>query len=185
MLRETSQLLSNVNPMTPNLSSAGRASEIRRMKKNAIRTRIPAASAVRTQRISWSGSRARSGRSREERPPVAMGCASAATLGADRAPVAAHGLRRALGLREQLGWELGVVELAEARLALAETVGQERAERLGVGLLHAGLADVLVHVHERLGRDRVRGRVGRVDRADAEVRRDLQALARRGGGLQR
>src|SRR6478609_992636 len=181
MLRETSQLLSNVNPMTPNLSSAGRASEIRRMKKNAIRTRIPAASAVRTQRISWSGRRARSGRSREERPPVAMGCASAATLGADRAPVARDRLCGGRGLREELRRELGVVQLPEARLAVAQAVGQEGAERLGVGLLHAGLADVLVHVDERLGGDRVGSRVGRVDRADAEIRRDLQALARRRG----
>src|SRR5436190_15377405 len=127
MLRETSQSLSNVKPMTPNLSSAGRASEIRRTKKYAIRIRIPAASAVRTQRNSLSGSRARSGRSREERPLVAIGCASAATLGADRAPVAGHRLRGARGLREQLRRELRVVELAEARLALAEAVGQERA----------------------------------------------------------
>src|SRR4051812_21136725 len=133
MLRETSQSLSNVKPMTPNLSSAGRASEIRRTKKYAIRIRIPAASAVRTQRSSLSGSRARSGRSREERPLGAMGCASAATSGADRAPVAGDRLRGARGLRQQRRRELRVVELRQARLAVPQAVGEERAQRLRVG----------------------------------------------------
>src|SRR4051812_40499583 len=69
MFRETSQLLSNANPNTPNLSNAGFASEYRRMKKYAVSSRIRTARAVRPQRINLSGSRASGDRSRTERPP--------------------------------------------------------------------------------------------------------------------
>src|SRR4051794_32059485 len=135
---ETSQLLLKVNPKTPNFDSAGWASTISRMKKKAIRTRIPPASPVSPQRSALSGRRACSGRSREERPPRAIEVVVASTaigrlLAARQgAAVAGQRLRRGLGLREQRVGQLGELQLVEAALALVERVVDERAHRLRV-----------------------------------------------------
>src|SRR4051812_47153411 len=190
MERETSQSLSNAKWRTPNFDSAGFASTISRTKKKAISNRIPAASAVSTQRSSRSGSLARSGRSRGERPLPAIEVVVASTAmrrsGSDRAAVAGQRARGVLRLGEQLARELRVLELGELVLPVAEQVLQEGAHRLGVALLHAErLAGVLVGVDEGLRGDRVGGLARRVDRRDAEIRRDRETVAGRGGGLER
>src|SRR4051812_6706165 len=111
MSLETSQLLSKVNPRRPNFDSAGWASTISQMKKKAIRTRIPPASAVRTQRRAMSGRRPRSDRSREERPPWAIEVVRAPTAigsgAVQRGAVAGQRLRGLLGLGQQRVGQLG------------------------------------------------------------------------------
>src|SRR4051794_17032240 len=108
----------------PNFDSAGSASTISRTKKKAISARIPAASPVNTQRRSRSGSRARSGRSRGERPLRAIEVGGASTAmrgsGADRAAVAGQRARGVLRLREQVARQLRVLELRELVLPVAE-----------------------------------------------------------------
>src|SRR5438128_11716760 len=93
--------------------------------------------------------------------------------------VALERTRGRLRLREQ-GWrELRVLELAQHVLARAERVVDELLERGRRRLALPGLAGVLVEDHERLRGDRVGRRIRRVDDRQAEVRRDLHALAGR------
>src|SRR4051794_8631782 len=117
---------------------------MRRTKKNAISARIPAASTVRIPR-----------RTRSPDQVLRLGASNAIALNLERAPVARQRAGGRLRLRQQVGRQLGEVQLVERRLAVAEAVVQERLERLGVALRRARLARVLVDVDERLRRDRV------------------------------
>src|SRR5215213_6365163 len=177
-LAETSHLLSKTKPMTPKRSNAGLASTYSRMKKKAMRARIPAASPVSPHRRRRSGSRATGDRSKTERP-LAAGAVPAAInpgLAAQRLAVALQGLHLRLGRVGQLRSDL---------LASAGGVVQPALDPLGLALGNAGLAHVLVDDHERRGGDRIAVGRRRIDRVEAQVARDLQALDRRGGGVQR
>src|SRR3954470_5916436 len=180
MFLETSQLLSKANPKTPNLSNAGLASAYRRMKKYAISSRIRTARAVRPQRMTRSGSRASGDRSRTERPPptpVRLP-ASMSPLG-ERLSVARQALDLGLGLRVDVRGERCVLELLRHALAVALGVIQPVLHPLGDLLGLPRLAHVLVDEDEGGRRDRVRARARRVDGAEAQVRRDLDSVARR------
>src|SRR4051795_8044362 len=158
-----------------------------RTKKNAIRTRISPASAVSVQRTSGSTRRERGDRSRTNRPPpwIWMLPASISVRSADRRAVALQ--RGDLGLRlaEDVRRERRVLEVRRDLLAVAERVVEPGLDELGLALADARLAHVLVNEQERGGGDRVRGRVRRVDGAEPQVGRHLQALAGGGRRVQR
>src|SRR5215212_4392532 len=172
-LAETSQLLSKTKPMTPKRSNAGLASTYSRMKRKAMRARIPAASPLSPHRRRRSGSRAPADGSKTERPPAAGAVPAAINpgLAAQRLAVALQSLHLRLGRgvdRRRLG-----------------RVGQPALHPLGLALGDAGPAHVLVDHHERRGGDRIAVRRRRIDRVEAEVMRDLEALNRRGRRVQR
>src|SRR5215211_2490921 len=186
-LAETSQLLSKTKPMTPKRSNAGLASTYSRMKKKAMRARIPAASPLSPHRRRRSGNRATGDRSKTERPPAAGAVPAAISpgLAAQRLAVALQGLDLRLGRgvdRRRLG---RVGQLWGYLLAGARGVVQPALDPLGLALGDAGLAHVLVDDHERRGGDRIAVRRRRVDRVEAQVVRDLEALDRRGRRVQR
>src|SRR3954463_9109853 len=186
-LADTSQLLSKTNPMTPKRSNAGFASTYRRGKKKARGGRIPAASPVSPHRRRRSGSRATGDRSKTERPPAAGAVPAAISprLAAQRLAVALQGLDLRLGRgvdRRRLG---RVGQLRGHLLAGAGRVVQPALDPLGLALLDAGLAHVLVDDHERRRGDRIPVRRRRIDCVEAQVVRDLEALDRRGRRVQR
>src|SRR4029079_17924766 len=78
-----------------------------------------------------------------------------------------------------------VLQLRRDLLAGAEAVVQPVLDELGLRRILAGLARVRPHEQERDGADRVRLRVGRVDRAEAQVLRGRDARGGGGRGLQR
>src|SRR4051794_37841317 len=165
----------------------------RRMKKNAMRTRISPAMPVRTQRSSGSRARARGDRSMIERPPrteVLSATASIARVvlrgrAGERLPVALQALdlaqRRAL---DRVG-QRRVLQLRGDLLAGAERVVEPALDELGLVLLHAGLAHVLPDEQERDGGDGGRRRALGVDRAEAQVGRRRGVGAGRRRRLQR
>src|SRR4051794_559878 len=188
--RDTSQSLVNVKPNTPNLVNAGHASTRRRMKKKPISARTRPATPVRPHRSARSWARTSGSRPTRGRPPARASVAEPASMPqaialGDRAPVALEAVRRLLGLRQDLGGQLRVLELAKQALSLAQAVVHELLHGLGRALGLAGLAHVLVDDHERLRGDRVGLRVRRVDDRDAEVRGDVDSLAGRGRRLER
>src|SRR3954453_14620880 len=186
-LAETSQLLSKTKPMTPKRSNAGLASTYSRMKKKAMRARIPAASPVSPHRRRRSGSRATGDRSKTERPPAAGAVPAAISprLAAQRLAVALQGLDLRLGRAVDRGGLGRVGELRGDLLAGAGRVVQPALHPLGLALGDAGLAHVLVDDHERRGGDRIPVRRRRIDRVEAQVVGDLESLDRRGRGVQR
>src|SRR3954453_3910806 len=158
----------------------------RRTKKNAMRTRISAASPVSVQRSSGSSARARGGRSTSERPPrtvVRLPASIARAASGGRAgeglPVALQALH--LGLRRSVVrvGERRVLQLRGDLLTAAERVVEPALHERGLGLLHPRLAHVLPDEQERHGGDRVRGLALGVDRAEAQVGR--RARVRAGG----
>src|SRR4051794_29902170 len=176
-LCDTSQLLVNVKPKTPNWSKAPEASSISLTKKYAISARIAAARPVSPQRSARSGRRASGDRPRTGRsPPTEREPAS--NSAADRRAVAGQAVRRALRLLQDRRRQLRVLELAEDALALAEAVVDEALHRAGLALVEPALAKVLVDHHERLRGDRIGRGIRRVDDRDAEILRHLHALAR-------
>src|SRR3954451_7792417 len=96
------------------------ASTSRRTKKNAMRARMPPASAVSPQRSPRSGKRARSGRSRKARPLVMDSTAMRGSGAGDRGAVAGQRLGGRLGLGQQRRRQLGELQLAELLLAVVE-----------------------------------------------------------------
>src|SRR5215212_1962510 len=186
-LAETSQLLSKTKPMTPKRSNAGLASTYSRMKRKAMRARIPAASPLSPHRRRRSGSRAPADGSKTERPPAAGAVPAAINpgLAAQRLAVALQSLHLRLGRgvdRRRLG---RVGQLRSDLLTGARGVVQPALHPLGLALGYAGPAHVLVDHHERRGGDRIAVRRRRIDRVEAEVMRDLEALNRRGRRVQR
>src|SRR4051794_40839276 len=170
--------------MTPYFENTGADSVMRRMKKYAIRIRIPAASPVSTHRSRRSPSRDTGGRERTPGPPRVT-VPIAISGAADGLTVALQAVHLGLRLRVQIVGELRVLQLARDRLAGALGVVQPRLDALGrVGVL-ARLADVLVDEQERERGDRVRLGAGRVDRRDPQVVRDVEADAGRRRRLER
>src|SRR5919206_2099824 len=114
----------------------------RRTKKNAIRTRISAASPVSVQRSSGSASRDRDGRSRSERPSrtgvrldASIVVRRAALGGRDRLPVALQAVDLGLRLGLDRVRQRRVLQLRRDLLAVAEAVVQPVLDELGgVGL---------------------------------------------------
>src|ERR687886_2382709 len=161
----------------------------RRTKKNAIRTRISAASPVSVHRSTGSASRARDGRSMSERPSraevlSAPGSIARRALGrraAERLAVALQALDLGLRLALDLVGQRRVLQLRRDLLARAEGVVEPALHELGLALLHAGLAHVLPDEQERHGADRVRLVAVGVDRAETQVgrRRDARRGVRR------
>src|SRR5919199_339728 len=102
----------------------------RRTKKNAIRTRISAASPVSVQRSSGSASRDRDGRSTIERPPRAEVLSARASIArralgrraGERLAVALQALDLGLRLALDLGGQRCVLQLRRDLLARAEGV---------------------------------------------------------------
>src|SRR3954447_11317455 len=178
MLRDTSQLLSKVKPKTPKRLSAGRASAYRRRKKNAISTRISAASAVSPHRSRRSGSRASGDRSRTERPPpaaVRLPASISALL--ERLAVARQALDLRLGRRVDGSGQRRVLQLLRHALAVGLSVVEPVLHPLRDGAALPRLTHVLVDEEEGGRRDRVGGRTRRVDGAEAQVRRHLEPVA--------
>src|SRR3954451_13095663 len=103
----------------------------------------------------------------------------------DRGAVALHGVDGRLVLGLQAVGDRGVGQLLDGVLSVTEQVGEERLHAGGHVLGLARLAPVLVGDRERLGDDRIRRRAGRVDGRDAEVGRDVDAVGRGRGGLER
>src|SRR4051794_8787327 len=176
MFFETSQLLWKTKPKTPSCWNAGFASTNRRMKKNAMRTKIPAARAVSPHRRRSSASRV------EERRPAAVIDAASIVLGRalrrrDRRAVALERADLRLRLAEDAARKRRVLQLRRELLAGTLRVLQPRLHALGLALAHAGLAEVLVDQQEGHGRDRVRLSARRVDRREAQVRRRARGLA--------
>src|SRR4051794_8638515 len=157
---------------------------MRKTKKKAISARISPARAMSTERNSGSARRADGDRSRMERSPartsgvvVAISSRSRPSLG-DGGAVALHGVDRGLVLGLQAVRDRRVGQLLDRVLALVEQVVEEELHALGLALVEAGLAAVLVGDGERLRDDRVGALTGSVDRRDAEVGGDLDALGR-------
>src|SRR5262249_18448745 len=103
----------------------------------------------------------------------------------DRLAVALQAVDLALGRRLDVGRQRRVLELRRALLARAVAVGQPVLDELGLRRVLTGLAGVLPREEERDRGDRVRLRVLRVDRAEAQVGGRRQALAGGRGGLER
>src|SRR5919112_4865159 len=161
----------------------------RRMKKNAMRTRISPARPVRNQRSVGSAKRARDDRSVIERPPRA-GVRVPASIArfsplrraaADGRAVALQAVHLGLGLALDRVRQGRVLELRSDLLAVAERVAEPVLHELGLVLLDTGLAHVLPDEQERDRSDRVRLVALGVDRAEAEVggRRDAGRGRRR------
>src|SRR3954471_2773191 len=185
------QSLVNRNEKTPWWLSAGWALLTRKTKKNAISARIRPARPVRIQRNSGSARRADGDRSRIERSPgrtsgvvAAISSRSRQSLG-DRGAVALHRVDGGLALGLEAVGDRRVGQLLDGVLALPEEVADHRLQTRGLVLAQARLARVLVGDGERLGDDRVGGRVGRVDRRDAEVGGHVDALTGGRGRLER
>src|SRR4051794_40334809 len=157
---DTSQLLVKVKPKTPNCWNASDDSSASFRKKYAISARIAAERAVSPQRRTLSGRRASRNRPSSGRLRLAD-TEPASNSAADRRAVAGEAISRRCRLLEQRSRELRVLELAQHALPLAEAVVDEALHRLGLALVEAALAEVLVDDHERLRRDRVGLRVGR------------------------
>src|SRR4051812_934636 len=180
--------LEKTKSRTPYFAKTGRASSVSRMKKNAISSRIAAASPVSVHFRRRSGSRdsddrpEMSGRPPCVSAPAAMGCRSAPR---DRLAVALQAVDLGRGLRLQRGGQRRVLELLRDLLARVLAVLEPRDDGLGLLLVAARLADVLVDEQERDGRDRVRLVARRVDRREAQVVRDRDALGGGGRGRER
>src|SRR3954451_6308943 len=156
------------------------------MKKNPISARTPTAIAVSVQRSSRSGSREAGDRSNAERSPWVIVPAAMRRSGRlDRRAVALQAVDLGLGLLLDRPGERRVLQLLRRVLALAQRVVQPRLDLRRLVLRDAGLAHVLVDEQERAGGDRVGLGARRVDRAEAQVAGDLDALAGRRGGLER
>src|SRR3954451_877222 len=161
----------------------------RRMKKNAMRTRISPATPVRTQRSSGSSARARGDRSAIERPRRTAGLSAPVSIAlrrlrggaGERLPVALQALDLGLRLALDLVGQRRVLQLRGDLLAGAERVVEPALHELGLVLLYPGLAHVLPDEQERDGADRVRLVAVGVDRAEAQVsgRRDAGRGRRR------
>src|SRR3954451_16507517 len=151
------------------------------MKKNAISARTPAARAVSVQRRRRSGSRAAAGdRSRPERSPwVSVPAAMRRSGRLDRRAVALQAVDLGLGLLLDGLRERRVLELLGRVLARGEGVVEPRLDAHGLVRRDAGLAHVLVDEQEGARGDRVGLVAGRVDRAEAQVAGDAEAVAGR------
>src|SRR3954469_13547812 len=163
----------------------------RRMKKNAMTTRIRAASPVSVQRSSGSSARARDGRSTSERPartvvrlPASIASAASGGRAGQRLPVALQALDLRLRLALDRVGQRRVLQLRRHLLARAQRVVEPALHELGLVLLHARLAHVLPDQQERHRGDRVRGGALGVDRAEAQVGRRARVRAGGRGRLQ-
>src|SRR4051812_47571767 len=149
------------------------------MKKKAISSRISTAGAVRPQRIKRSGNRASGDRSRTERsPPAAVRLPASISALLERLAVARQALDLGLGRRVNGGGQCSVLELLGHALAVALRVVEPVLDSLRDGLALPRLAHVLVDEDERGRRDGVGRRARRVDRAEAQVRRNLEPVTR-------
>src|SRR3954451_3016985 len=156
------------------------------MKKYAISARTPAAIAVSVQRSSRSGSRAAGDRSNTERSPwVSVPAAMLRSGRLDRRAVALQGVDLGLRLLLDRGRERRVLQLLGRVLARGQRVVEPRLHARGLVLRDAGLAHVLIDEQERPRGDRVGLVAGRVDRAEAQVAGDAQAVAGRRRRLER
>src|SRR4051794_25521915 len=171
--------------MMPTSLNSGRDSPYRRMKKNAISARTPTAMAVSVQRRNTSGSRAADGRSWNERSSWVAVPAAISSARRDRRAVAGQAIDLLLGGGVDRLRERCVLELLRHALTIAERVVEEALDQLRLLLGQAGLAHVLVDEEERARGDRVGLVTGRVDGAEAQVLRHLEAVARRRGRLER
>src|SRR4051794_40525799 len=117
-------------------------------------------------------------------PAVAVPASNALLAPRDRRAVAPQAVRRRLRLGQQRRRQLRVLQLAEHVLTGTEAVVDELLDTLRLRLVETALAEVLVDDHERLRGDRIGRRVRRVDDVHAEVLRDADALAGRGGRLE-
>src|SRR4051812_46619737 len=131
MFLETSQLSWKTNPKTPSCWKAGRASTSSRTKKNASRTKIPAASTVSAHRRRSSGSRAAERRSSALIDAASMALA-ARLRRLDRRPVALQAVDLRLGLRVHRRGQGRVLELRRDLLARPLGVLQPRLHALGL-----------------------------------------------------
>src|SRR3954454_4285969 len=171
--------------MMPTWLNSGRDSPYSRMKKNAISARTPTATAVSVQRRNTSGSRAADGRSWKERSSWVAVPAAISSARRDRRAVPARAIDLLVGDGVDRLRERGVLQLLRHALAIAERVVQEALDELRLLLRQAGLAHVLVDEEERARSDRVGLVAGRVDRAEAQVVRHLEAVAGCRGRLER
>src|SRR4051812_32891034 len=165
----------------------------RRMKKNAIRTRISPARPDRTHFRTGSTARERGDRAVSARSPrivVARLPASISAFGSLRRAVDGRAVAlQAVDLGLRLGLDVvrerRVLELRCDLLAGAERVGEPVLHELGLGRVLPGLAAVLPHEEERDRADRVGLRALGVDRAEAQVLGRRDALGRRRRRLER
>src|SRR3954453_9394132 len=156
------------------------------MKKNPISARTPTAIAVSVQRSSRSGSREAGDRSNAERSPcVSVPAAMRRSGRLDRRAVALQAVHLGLRLLLDGRGERRVLELLRRVLTLAQRVVEPRLHAGRLVLRDAGLAHVLVDEQEGARGDRVGLVAGRVDRAEAQVTGDADAIAGGRGRLER
>src|SRR4051794_20579224 len=157
------------------------------MKKNAISARTPAARAVSVQRRRRSGSRAAAGdRSRFERSPwVNVPAAMPRSGRLDRGAVALQAVDLGLGLLLDGRRERRVLQLLGRVLPCGQRVVEPRLHAGRLVRRQTGLAHVLVGEQEGARGDRVRLVARRVDRAEAQVAGNADAVAGGRGGLER
>src|SRR3954453_4610628 len=155
------------------------------MKKKAISARTPTATAVSVQRRITSGSREADGRSSWERSWWVRVPAAISSARGDRRAVALEAVHLLLRGALDRARERRVLQLLRRVLAVRQRVVEPRLHARGLVLRDAGLAHVLVDEQERARGDRVGLVAGRVDGAEAQVGRHLEAVAGRRGRLER
>src|SRR3954453_13396763 len=155
------------------------------MKKKAISARTPTATAVSVQRRITSGSREADGRSSWERSWWVRVPAAISSARGDRRAVALEAVHLLLRGALDRARERRVLQLLRRVLAVRQRVVEPRLHARGLVLRDAGLAHVLVDEQERARGDRVGLVAGRVDRAEAQVTGDADAIAGGRGRLER